>query len=199
MATEGVAAQPDGAAAPAVITEAQPAAAATPVAAPAPIVLAPVTSIAVTYLAVPPSDNYIRFGRTATPSYLWLDRTAGPEPINGISVQWGAAVPTGDGWTRVDNDLNNGSTSPDKAVFLYIKRGGAESPLVDLKVVTSDDPVVGPGFAKLEEILNPQAIPVKDSVKEFLCFKTVASTHIIPYDRRSFSSCSFIMNRSSQS
>jgi hypothetical protein len=119
-----------------------PAAPVTPTAAgPIVVVLQPVTNIAVTYMTVGPNDNYIRFGRTTTPSYLWLDRTPGPLPINGISVQWGAATPAGDGWTRVDNDLNNGSTPADKAVFLWIKRGGAESPLVDLKVVTSDDPV----------------------------------------------------------
>lgn len=148
-----------------------------PVTPTAAIISLPVTNIAVTYMTVGPSDAYVRFGRTATPSYLWLDRTPGPDPINGIAVAWGtpSSAPAGDGWTRVDNDLNNAATTPDRAVYLWIKRTGAESPLVDLKVVTSDDPVVGPGFAKLEEILNPQAIPIKDSVKEFLCFKTVAS------------------------
>jgi len=134
-----------------------------------PSMVSPITSIAVTYLTVhPEGERFSRFGKLNTPAYLWYARGE-EEPITEVKITYGDAE-AGEGFTKLPENLNTANGSP---VFLWYRKGGQGSPIIDMKVSTSFDPIVGPGFAKLDEQLNPEAD--KQQPKEYLAYKTRAS------------------------
>jgi hypothetical protein len=71
------------------------------------------------------------------------------EAITALSVQHSDKAPSGDGWKKIDVNLNKTSG---KMTYIYFKKDNG-SPIIDLKITTSDDQVTGPGFSKVAEEL----------------------------------------------
>jgi hypothetical protein len=73
------------------------------------------------------------------------------EAITALSVQHSDQAPSGDGWKKIEVNLNK---AQGKLTYIYYKKDNG-SPIVDLKITTSDDQVTGPGFSKVaEELVN---------------------------------------------
>lgn len=124
-----------------------------------------IVEIAATYMAVRPGDKFRRFGKLSAPAYLWY-RKGNVNPITAIKVVHGEDSP-GDHYCRLDVDL---SKQQGISCYIWISTVLPSSPIIDVMLVSSDDPVLGPGFTKIPQSLDPTA-----AVKQYLCFKTLES------------------------
>ena len=126
----------------------------------------PVTDIHISFSPSPPSESFSRFGKTRTPCFFWLSRSAGIEPVTSARVLYDdETVP--DGFTRLPEDLNKGEVSQRRIFLAFSRIKSLGFPILDLKVVEGEE-ASGEGFVRIERDLSCRDA----NLPLFLCFKS---------------------------
>lgn len=139
--------------------------------------MADITDLDVTTSQTPPAEGKWELAcALRSKVWLWARRADGGKPITALQVTYDDEVPdkTHGEWLTVKHDMSNGG--PQKVWIHYQQQPPSDfaSPIFEIKIVTDRNPIAGPGFSKIGHILNPSA--PKTVAKEFLCYKTRAST-----------------------
>lgn len=128
--------------------------------------MAAITELAVTSMAVAPGEKFQRFGKTAAPAYLWFKKDKGPA-LTSVKIVHGDVSP-GPLYQKLESEVaaNYGST-------IWYSTTVEASPILDLKIFTTDEVGAGPEFLRENTVLNPKAQP--NQPQEYLYIKTKAS------------------------
>lgn len=128
---------------------------------------AQITEIAISRGHAYPGDRFFKVAQLSSGACIWYRRGEG-EPIVEVRIVHGEdeAEP---GFVKIPENLNQTNQKP---VYLHCRQGkptAAHDAIIDMKVVTTAEPTVGPGFVRISDAINPDT--TKDPI-EYLCFKS---------------------------
>jgi len=128
----------------------------------------PITELAVTTMAVSPGDQFERFGKLSAPAYLWYRKTSKEAGLTAIKIVHGTESP-GTEYSMLESELLS-----NYGITIWFSTIVEASPIVDLKVCTSDDHIQpGADFIKDSTVLNPNSPHA--APREYLFVKTQAT------------------------